>query len=491
MEYYLKRAGYFIQEHIVAVAVTLALVLTVFSAVMAPGNRLMAMMPVAVMFLLGVGIIVLRERALIALGILVFNENFIYMFNRFLLVYIYDLRQLLGLIFFGLFILYLPRILKTKMLFKGQMLLLMAYFFLELTVAYINIGQSYIQGFYTLYFNFLLLGYFIISFIWQDMDTFNKFRRYLIYYSIASGVLFILQSKTYPNIIFMLTDFRYRYGNIRFTEFSVVMTLVLFMNVNSLLENKTMRVMERIVHYVALVIQSYTLVLIAQNRLNLGVAVFIIGVAFWFWQSRFSRRHMLIVGVIGFLGLCVLMYRMGIFADSGEGNVITETIEEITNVSGNLGIRYNAASFYLKNLPGHWLLGYGSLNLNLPQSIWLTGRKFLYYMVDVGMIGFIYKYGLIGLVLTWSLLIRGFIVARRIYKMDNHIYYPMMGQLLFILMSPQVFYFQEAAGVFYIGLWLAMIEFHYKHLERRAFYEDTHDNTVPDISDGSREQTTD
>lgn len=490
MEYYLKRAGNFIQEHIVIIAVGLALSMTAFSVVMAPKSRIMALIPVAVMLLLTIGVMVLRNRALIVLGILVFNENFIYMFNRFLLVYVYDLRQLLGVIFFGLFILYLPRILRTKMLFKSQMLLLMAYFMMELTVAYIHIGQNYIQGFYTLYFNFLLLGYFIISFIWQDMDTYNRFQRYLIYYSIVSGLLFILQSRLYPRIIFMLTDFRYRYGNVRFTEFSVLMTLVMFMTINIVIENKKLSMTERVIHYTALVIQLYTLVLIAQNRLNLGVAVFIIALAFWFWQSRFSRRQMVIVGIFGLVGLVALIYKMGIFSGSGDGNVITETLEEITNVSGNLGIRYNAANFYIKNLSGHWLLGYGSLNLNLPQAIWLTGRKFLYYMVDVGIIGFVYKFGLIGLVLTFALMIRGLVIARRVYRMDHHIYYPMMGQLFFILMSPQVFYYQEAAGIFYLGLWLAIIEFHYKHLERRASHEDTHDNTLSDLSDGSGEQTT-
>ena len=89
-------------------------------------------------------------RALVFLSLIILVENIFYVFDRSRLVFIYDLKQLVGLFLIGMFLVYLPKIVKSHFLLFRSILLFMGYHILSIFTAYFTIGQPLIKGAYNL-----------------------------------------------------------------------------------------------------------------------------------------------------------------------------------------------------------------------------------------------------------------------------------------------------------------------------------------------------
>jgi len=435
-----------------------------------------------------------RIREMVFLALILMVENIFYIFNRSRLVFIYDLKQLAGFFLLIMFIIYLPKIVKSKFLLFKSMMLFIGYQVISIFTAYFTIGQPLIKGIYNLMMPAMILVYFFGSFLIEDLKRYEKFKTLLIYCSILAGFIYILQALLYPKIIFLSTDFRYRYGNIRFTEFTVFMLFCAFITMNELLDRPGKVLMiKRFLYSLALLLQLGTFVLISQSRYITLTSLMLIGLALTMLQRRIPRRWIvafLVWSALGITSLIIFFYLMG---NIPRLDFIFETIEEIVTVSGNLEIRSNAVTFFLENLKGHWLFGWGSLNIDFPKAFFVSGRQLWYYMVDVGIIGYTYQYGLLGSLVSIQLIFKSLQISWRIYKKNRDVFFPLLCNGAVLINSFMVFFFQETMALFYVGLIYVFMEFEYRKAfenERRALIsEDSNDLAMSDAPFQSGQQS--
>lgn len=407
-----------------------------------------------------------RIREMVFLALVLIVENIFYIFNRSHLVFIYDLKQLVGFFLIIMFIIYLPKIVRSKFLLFNSMMLFIGYQVISVVTAYFTIGQPLIKGIYNLMMPAMILIYFFGCFLIEDLKRYEKFKTLLIYCSILAGFIYMLQALVYPKIIFLSTDFRYRYGNIRFTEFTVFMLFCAFITMNELLvkQGKDLTI-KRFLYSLALFLQLGTFLLISQSRFITLTSLMLFGAALTMLQRRIPRRWIvafLIWSTLGITSLLIFFYLMGKIPRL---DFIFETIEEIITVSGNLEIRSNAVTFFLENLKGHWIFGWGSLNIDFPRAMFVSGRRLWHYMVDVGIVGYTYQYGLLGSLVSLQLVFKSLQLSWRIYKKNRDAFFPLLCNSSVLINCMMVFFFQETMALFYVGLIYVFMEFEY----RKAF----------------------
>ncbi len=410
-----------------------------------------------------------KIREFIFLSMIVLVENFFYLFDRLKLIFIYDLKQLVGFLLLVLFIIYFPKILQNRFHLFRSILLFMGYQIFSVFTAYFTLGQPLIKGAYTLLMPSMILIYFFVCFLIADLDRYERIKTLLIYSSMVAGSIYILQTFVYPGIVFLTTDFRFRYGNLRFTEFAVFMLFCAFITLNELLFKVYKEPgYQRHLYMLALLIQLYTFFFIAQSRFLTITTWILLGAALLIFQKRIPRHLMAVLGLWSGLGLSALLIVLYLQGKLPRLDFILDTLEEVVTISGNFGIRSKAVSFFVENLKEHWIFGWGTLNLDFPKAYFVSGVIFWHYMVDVGILGYTYQYGLLGSLVAVQLMVHALLVSWKIYKKDQRIFFPLLCCFAVLMNSMMVFFYQESMALFYVGLIFAFMEFEY----RKAFKDE-------------------
>ncbi len=448
------------------------------------------MVGIALVLALGIGlafVLTKNIRAFIFLSLILMVENFFYIFDRSRLVFIYDLKQLTGLFLMGMFIIYLPRIIQSHFLLFKSVVLFMGYQILSIFTAYFTLGQPLIKGAYNLLLPAMILIYFFACFLIEKISRYEKFKTLFIYSSLVAGVIYILQTWLYPSYVFLVTDFRFRNGNLRFTEFTVFMLFCAFVTLNELIAKSGKELgMKRYAYIVALLVQMHTFLFIAQSRFITVSTVILIAIALVILQKRIPRRLVLAFLVWLTLGISALLIALYLLGKAPRFDLVMDTLKEIFTISGNAGIRSNAVLYFTENIKDHWLLGWGSLNIGFPKAYYLSGVEFWHYTVDTGIVGYIYQYGILGSLVAFQLLANAFIISWRIYKRDQRIFFPLLCNGAILINSLMIFFFQESMALFYMGLIFAFMEFEYRKAiqgnEEGVSDEDSYDLAMSDAS---------
>lgn len=402
-------------------------------------------------------------REILFILMIMLNENIFYLVNRSGLRFIYDIKQLLGGILVGLCAVYLVRIVKSDFVFKRIVLLIWCWQVIGMFTAYFVFGQSIREGSYNILFPSLILSYFLVCFLIEDTQRFERIKDILVALSIISGLIYITQFILYPDVIFLDTDFRQRYGNVRFTEFFIFTNLCLFITLNMLLVKNRSGLKRKLFYLSAFIIQITILIFIAQSRLQILTSVILSGFAVVIMQKKRIIRWYLIMTLMAITCFGMMMFLiLKLNGIDIESNPITESAAEVLNGTGNIGYRFREAIYFLGNMKGRWLFGWGTLNMNNPQAVLISGIKYKYYLVDVGIIGYVYTYGIIGTALTVFAIIKSVGLSIRIYRNDNTIIYPLLFNLSVFFNSFMIFYYQEVMALLYLGIIYAFMEFEYK-----------------------------
>jgi len=432
-------------------------------------------------------------RPLVFLSLIILVENIFYVFDRSKLVFIYDLKQLVGLFLIGMLVVYLPQIIKSHFLLFKSILIFMGYHILSIFTAYFTMGQPLIKGAYNLLLPSMILIYFFACFLIEKINQYEKFKMLYIYISLVAGIIYILQAQLYPKYVFLTTDFRLRYGNLRFTEFAVFMLFCAFITLNELFIRSGRQLgIKRYVYIAALTVQLYTFFFIALSRYITVTTVVLITITLVFLQKCIPRRLVAALLIWSALGMTTVLIAFYLLGKAPRLDFITDTLQEIFTISGNLGIRSNAVHYFAENLKDHWLLGWGTINLDFPEAYNVSGVRFWHYMVDVGILGYIYQYGILGSFVAFQLLAQSFVISWRIYKKNQRIFFPLLCNGAILINGLMVFFFQENMALFYIGLIFAFTEFEYRiafHVEEDGNNENTYDFAMSNASSESGQQS--
>jgi len=113
-------------------------------------------------------------------------------------------------------------------------------------------------------------------------------------------------------------------------------------------------------------------------------------------------------------------------------NLFQETVGEIVNKSGNVGIRYDAYDYYWKETSPYFLTGRGiwdnAFTDNNPENM----RHKNIYISDIGIMGFLFHTGLLGAVWLCILIFKVYHIHFESFgKLRGHINYGIVGYFIF------------------------------------------------------------
>lgn len=123
--------------------------------------------------------------------------------------------------------------------------------------------------------------------------------------------------------------------------------------------------------------------------------------------------------------------------------------------------RLNGIKFYLNQLGKYPLLGMGFINSNNPVTkVLLYGPNNQYYRTDVGFIGFINEFGIIGGIWFVTLLFYAYKIMKKTNTINsNEIVIYTWGFLIFLILSSVSLFSVDPFRIFYMPLFLILLEY--------------------------------
>ena len=324
----------------------------------------------------------------------VLSSVFFFSLRIFGSLYELKLMQVMGEFILLLFlVVYLIRVIskskvKKRDNFSKYIIFLIFIFFISNLMAYFLHNQNLLRSFIGSRFLLFYLFYFILKVLSPTEDQLIKI---FIFISLIFIFIYLYQLIIYPNVV-VYDQINIRYGIPRFhSQGFSIMIFVLFFIFFKLICQKINIFFIMLTFFILLIIILY------QTRmlyLSLGLTPFF-GVVIFRKVPVVKNRFLLIIILLVF---CVVL----IFIMPSIITLIQDTISEISSGKGNLIIRFQAAEFYvlkyLNNIPAI-LFGNG-----FPNQVEQFGKEVLYYKEyfgfyssDIGYIGFLFHYGLLGI----------------------------------------------------------------------------------------------
>lgn len=406
------------------------------------------------------GLSVMRNRMFAFAAILVLNENVLYLFNRDWLVYVYDMKQLVGVMMLGITVLFLGDVLTMPMRFKKHLAILGIYQIISVLNATFNLNQPLMKSIYSEFMNMLYLGYFVFMILEGGETGFReRMERTIIIIATIGSIFYFAQFLVYDSFVFLDADFRYRYDTIRFSEPSMLLAISCFLTFEQILKGRGKQLVWLLGSFA---LQMFYHIMISKGRMVL-IGLILSFAAVMMIQRRIRMQLLMFFLVLGMLVVSTWMLsnyestQVQVTEEASDEGLIS-SITEVTEQSGNFGVRTDAIRYYRLHMDGHLLLGQGIINQDHSKSYFVTGRNLEYYIVDVGLFGYVFEYGLIGLALMLLLIIRGIAAAVQGYRKDPTMVALVGYFVLIFTTSATVFFPQEPGAMLYIALALALAD---------------------------------
>ena len=210
-----------------------------------------------------------------------------------------------------------------------------------------------------------------------------------------------------------LTEIR---GNSTRIRFSYLLPLIAgCLSFNKVLDKSNKK---RLLHLLYVIWTAFLLIGICKHRTPSIILLLSFSCTFIMWKR--SLGHKAVIAI--FISLIMIPLLMN-------SNFVVSTIESLTNKSSRnntLTIREEGQKYYLDRLlekPICLLFGYGFPNENYNQAVLASGQQYYYYIVDNGLMGFIYMYGIYGGIILITLYIKNFIYSIKIVKEKSNYSY--------------------------------------------------------------------
>lgn len=386
--------------------------------------------------------------------LLLINDSFFYLLGETNLTFIVSIISLfLGIITFN-----------TKNLKNILCLFPFILIICGVSIIYSNIiyGQQIIEGIYVCHrYLIYLLVFFYLKMVKKE-STINSLISIVINVAIIFSLIAFVQYFLYPNIVFF-QSYSERNGNIRlFINTSSVTFAIIFL-VGKLLNKLD------IANFTKLLILFLFIVFVNQGRGEIMI-FFISFVALLiikgFLKLDKTSRSIIIV-LSPFIIICLVFLFFLLFK-----NQIDSILHEINAGTGSGFTRVNELVYYSNLLSKSPVFGIGTLSDDLALKYYMTD-KLHYYMEDTGVLEFVFKNGIFGLI--WIIIYFYFIIKSTIvfYKTKKFSYFYMCLYYLFISFIG-VFYFNLITSRQYIFMntlffSIVYIEFKKCSIEARSF----------------------
>lgn len=257
-------------------------------------------------------------------------------------------------------------------------------------------NQPYLMSLVRLRTFFIVLLYFPIKkFINNKKERIDFIFTVIMRISNIAVVTYFIQYLLANNVVFLQVKIGSRFSSMRFRFEEFLSIIAFFMVCSAFLKAKLYS--DKILNGILLVIYFIYYIDIIKGRLQIiGLVVGLFAFLFIFYRSKIKIFIYMLVAILIFLIIPIPI--VNIYIDSIKSDLNRETGNTLT-------IRESGRKLYIEHLDKHnsYMWGDGIVNDNWEEAALESGLRNYIYMVDNGIFGVIYYFGIIGAI--WCLLL--------------------------------------------------------------------------------------
>lgn len=280
-----------------------------------------------------------------------------------------------------------------------------ALFFVQVIFSSIRYSQSIFDSLFAEKYYFILLLYYILSKVFISNRDYTTVIDMLVIVGCISAVLYNLQVLVLHDmgIEFMIIEYGKRLDGVRVVNGTNTIEFASFLAAGMLLNKTEKSNGKRLLYIFTLVSTFIYVVFVAKTRMMLLIFALTLGFLVIF-RSVASSRTVLAKRFGAFLAISVL------FCYLYNTNYVRKLVSDFNVTSVSVGLRMQEIMMYTNQLlqdPISFLIGTGMIHdTNHAYYLSVLGPNGIGGRTDVGLIGFIHQFGLMGLILyIWFLVI--------------------------------------------------------------------------------------
>jgi hypothetical protein len=333
-------------------------------------------------------------------------------------------------------------------------------FFILIIIEIFNAALNYFQpislGIASSKYYFIYLFYFILA-NWLLSGKVKKenVENVVIYTSFIASLVYIIQYLLYDNVQFLHVNFLERFGGVRFYQGINLILIGTIFTFNRLLTSSNKMIVG---NAIILLINLFYIIYICNSRtitLPFLISVLITVTL----QKRYNKYiffyFMTFISIIMF----TFIYSKGLYQDNRIVNLVEMSLDDILNKSGTFKVRLDEISFYFKQFIESPILGRGLLHEGNYYSYLALGKQYDYYLSDIGIFGFTFKFGLLGLVIIIGIILKYTKSIIMLWK-NKMICYDHVLYIMYIIFAGLfVPIFDHSTNILYLAICFAIIDF--------------------------------
>lgn len=380
---------------------------------------------------------------LVIFFIIFLNEKCFYLLDLNSSLWIY----LLLIISIILIILNIKLILKNRYRFILFIFTFLVLNFIEICMTTLKFGQPFSLALARYKYVFIFILYIPISVILKKFKI-EKLKIMIINLGTLLSILYIIQAMIYPKFILFNMYYMERANRIRFYTGSYFIIISILLNFSFLLHNFKKK------YFFYLIIQIIMLIFVSQTRSSIAILfiTFILTLLMYIKNFNWKKISKILI-VIGLIIMVIMPYISALV------NSINDSLFNKNSDNGSISIRIDAQKYMIDKIKENPLLGVGMYDNSYEEAGSITGSEYKYYVADVGIIGFIFQYGILGFLIFLYLWVKMIILTYKIYKQkkENSLYY-----IMFLLYNTMILPFNCILNidncVIYLIITLCMME---------------------------------
>ncbi|WP_026692798.1 O-antigen ligase family protein [Peribacillus kribbensis] len=361
---------------------------------------------------------------------------------------------LLLIITFVAFLLNSKQFLTRKFMFKEVITLYIIINIISLITTNLQFGQPLLLAISRYKYVFVVLLYIPITLMIGKIGT-ESIKKLIVKITSCLSLIYIIQALLYPKVIFLKVSYADRFNFTRFFDGAFFITLGLFLTISFIFKNKGL--INNIKYYFAFLLQIIYIIFVAQTR-NAIIPILLIIIILLLLKLKLNN-------VASFFKVGIVLIAGIIFLAPYVLNIFDSVLYDINRTEGTAAIRSQAKQFIEEKIKEKPIFGYGLYNNNFFEGQYITGSINKYFAQDVGIIGFVFQYGYIGLLLYVWMLIRIIFYSYKLFIINQGISVFYLSFCLYLcLTSAFTITLNVDNTLIYLVIFMALLENEYINL---------------------------
>lgn len=338
---------------------------------------------------------------------------------------------------------------KEQFYFKNFIILYLIINVITMLISTYKYGQPMSLAISKYKFVVIIFLYFPLNKIVKKIGV-NKVDKIIIILAVFSAYAMIIQKFTYPQLTIIHNGNTLRNGNFRNFQIQPLVSIAIILLTNYLFypDIKYKSKTKLLISMIPLV--YYTIYISSTRSSSIALLGTILLIIWLNNKERINKKELKIYwNLISFFMFVILIFIGYKYSIEIIGNSVS------MNESSSIN-RIGAINHYIDKFIEEPLFGYGLYNTSYEYGLTLTGANLRYYADDVGIFGYIFQYGLIGIVLLIHI---GISINKIIMSLDKYNKNKYLGiYIYFIILLPFNILLNLDTGMLYICLFISCME---------------------------------